>query len=356
MAPSTDPLALVASSTDSSENLLSYRFDSERGALEPLDAVDGGSSPSFVADHPTEDLVYLVNETSDSTAVACSVDRATGSLSVENRQPTGGAGACYCSVDATGSSLLVAHYHGGVVSVLPIRPDGLLGEPADVVEHEGTSVDPDRQDQPHPHAVVPGPDNRFVYVPDLGADRVVVYRLDREAGALRSADPPSVSLHDGAGPRHLAFYPDGHAYLINELDGTLTAFDWDAETGALEGVGTVGTLPADFEGENLCADVHVHPSGRYVYGSNRGHDSIVVGEIDRESGAVSVLDHESVRGEWPRTFALDPAGTHLFSANMHSDEIVAFDVDADTGLLSATGSVTEVASPKCVRLVSGSRE
>jgi len=356
MTASKDPVAVVASSTDSSKNLLGYRIDRERGALRSLDAVDGGSSPSFLAGHPTADLVYLVNETEDSMAVACSIDRETGSLSVENCQPTGGAGACYCRVDATGSYLLVAHYHGGFVSILPIRSDGRLGEPSDIVEHEGSSVDPDRQDQAHPHSIVPGPDNRFAYVPDLGADRVVIYRLDLEAGALRPADPPYVSLHDGAGPRHLAFHPDGNAYLINELDGTLTAFAQDAETGALESIGTVGTLPNEFEGENLCADVHVHPSGRFVYGSNRGHDSIVVGEVDPANGAVTGLGHESVRGEWPRTFTIDPTGTHLFSANMHSDEIVSFAVDIETGLLSSTGQVAEVASPKCVITIPGSKK
>jgi len=354
MTTRTSPLALVASNVDTADNLLSYRIGEDSGALDELDAVDGGESPSYIAVHPSEDVAYLINGTTESTAVAFSVDRDSGALSVLNRRPTGGEGACYCSVDATGSVLLVAHYHGGVVSMLPIQSDGTLGDPVDVVEHEGTSVVPDWQDQAHPHAIVPGPDNQFAYVPDLGADRVVVYRIDFEDERLRPADPPWTSVQEGAGPRHLTFHPDGrHAYLINQLDATLTTFERDAETGALERAGTVDTLPGDFTEENHASDVHVHPSGRFVYATNRGHDSIAVGAIDPDEGTVRITDRESTRGEWPRTFALDPEGSLLFAANLHTDGIVAFAIDGETGWLSATGDVTEVASPKCVTTVPG---
>lgn len=203
-----------------------------------------------------------------------------------NRAPTGGDGPCYCSVDATGRFVFVAHYSGGSVSVLPVDASGRIDEPTDVVEHAGSGTDPDRQEAPHPHSIAMGPDNRFAYVTDLGTDRVYVYALSFYTGTLRPADSPHAPVHAGAGPRHLDFGPDGEfVYVVGELDSTLTTLARDPETGGLSTVGTADTLPDGFRGENKPADVHVHPSGQWVYASNRGHDSVAIFDVGEDGHA-----------------------------------------------------------------------
>lgn len=350
MSDTATHLAYLGTYTDGdSEGVYRYRVDASTGEMDRLGATEAGENPTFLAVHPSGDYLYAVNEAGDGGAVAFEVDRETGDLERLNERPTGDAGPCHCSVDAAGEYLLVAHYGGGSVSMLPVGADGALGDPTDVVEHEGSSVG-DRQTEPHPHSINPGPDDRFAYVPDLGTDEVVAYELDREADALERVG--ATEVHDGAGPRHLDFHPAGrYAYLINELDSTLTALERDPETGALEAVETVETLPPEFDGESYTADVHVHPSGSFVYGSNRGHDSIVAFECDAGTGRLSLVGHESTRGEWPRNFALDPSGDHLFAENRDTDDVVAFDVDGATGELSATGDVEAVPSPVCMQFL-----
>lgn len=344
-------LAFVGTFTDG-DAVYTYRVDADTGATERLAASDAGESPSYLALHPGGTHLYAVNHVEDGTVVALEIDRETGALSRLNRRSTGGgASPCYCSVDATGSYVLIAHYRGGRVSMVPIEADGRVGDPTAVVDHHGSGPDPDRQTGPHPHSIVPGPDNRYVYVPDLGADRIVVYELDLDEGTLRPADPPAVTLHGGAGPRHLEFHPDGRfAYVINELDSTLTALERDPETGALTAIDTASTLPPEFEGENLGADVHVHPSGRWVYGSNRGHDSVAIFAIE-DDGRPRPVAHEPTRGAKPRVFALDPPGAHLFAANQDDDELVVFRIDGETGEPTATGHVAEVPRPTCVKFL-----
>jgi len=327
-----------------------YQVRVRGGDVERIGAAAAGENPSFLAGH--SDRLYAVNETDGGTAGAFGIDPSTGELLGLNRQPTGGAGPCHCSVDATGEYLLVAHYAGGSVAMLPIDGRGRLGEPTDVVAHDGpgSGTVPDRQDRPHPHSVTPGPENEVAYVPDLGTDEVVIYGLDLEAGALERRG--RVGVHAGAGPRHVDVHPSGRvAYLLNELDGTLSVFRLDGDD--LAAVDTVDTLPESFDGHNQAADVHVHPSGRFVYCSNRGHDSIAVLETDGETGRTRLVDNEPVRGEWPRNFAIGPGGRFLFAVNQRSDGIVPFGIDDRTGLLEPTGTGTTVPRPACMVFAGG---
>ncbi|WP_225333824.1 lactonase family protein [Halomicrobium urmianum] len=347
-----DRIAFVGTYTDGdSEGVYTVRVDAE-GRIERLGATDAGENPSFLALHPNRDYLYAVNEVDEGAVTAMEIGE-DGDLTSLNQIVTGGgADPCHCTADATGQYLLAAHYTGGAVAMLPIEDDGAVGEPTAVVEHEGESVHPERQNGPHPHSIQPGPDNEYAYAPDLGTDRVYVYELDLESGDLVPADQPSVELPDGAGPRHLDFHPNGrHAYLINELDSTITTLDRDPDTGALTVVDAVSTLPADYDGENITADVHVHPSGEFVYGSNRGHDSVAAFAVDEDSGELEPVDRVSTRGEWPRNFAITPDGAHLLAENADTDDVVTFAIDDETGELSATGDVTDLPSPVCLQFL-----
>ena len=324
-----------------------YRIDREDGSFDDLGATEAGENPTFLAVHPSGEYLYAANKVDDGAITAFSVDGETGALSRLNRRPSGDAGPCYCAVEATGRYLLTAHYNGGSAAMHPIESDGRIGEAADVVGHEGSSVHPERQTRSYVHSIVPGPDNRFAYAQDLGADRIVAYEMDLDAGQLRPSEAASVETHPGAGPRHLDFRPNGRvAYVANELDSTLSAFERDPETGALSELAVESTLPEDFEGENYPADVHVHPTGNWLYASNRGQDAIAVFELD-ERGRPELIDCEPTRGERPRNFALDPAGEFLFAENKDSGDVFSFRV-GDDGLLSATGHVAEVSRPSCL--------
>jgi 6-phosphogluconolactonase len=247
--------------------------------------------------------------------------------------------------------VLVANYGGGSVAVLPIQEDGQLGAATDVVQHVGSSIHPTRQQEPHAHSITLDPTNRYALACDLGLDQVLIYRFDSAAGKLAPNDPPGAPLRPGAGPRHLAFHPSGrYVYVINELDSTLTVFAWDETRGTLREIHTMPTLPEDFAGKNTCADLHVAPSGRFVYGSNRGHDSIVIFAINAQTGELSYVGHESTRGQTPRNFAIDPTGTFLLAANQRSDTIVSFRINQETGKLTPTGQVTRVPTPVCIKV------
>ena len=351
MVDADAPLALACSYTeDDSGGIFSYRWNRSDGTLHEVARMPA-SATTYGAVHPAGTHVYTANRVEGGVVTAYRIDE-NGALTGVNRQSSEGVGPCFVSVDATGRYAFVANYSAGTVAMLPIEEDGRLGEATDVVEHDGSSVDPERQEGPHPHAIVPGPENRFVYVPDLGTDRIAIYRIDFENGTLRPADVPHTPVHEGAGPRHLDFHPTGRfAYVIHELDSAITAFEHDAETGALDEIETVETLPDHFEEDSFCADVHVHPSGTWVYGSNRGHDSIAIFEVDRDSGRLRPVGHEPTRGHWPRDFALDPSGRYLFVENRRSDSLVAFAVDAATGRLRATGQRLSLPEPLCFLFV-----
>lgn len=339
-----------------SEGIYVYRMDASSGALQFASKTAGVSNPSFLAIHPQRCYLYAVSEVSESAGkpsgavAAFKIDPETGELTRLNQQPSHGAGPCHLSVDKTGQFVLVANYAGGSVAVLPIQDDGQLGEATDFIQHQGSSVDPRRQGGPHAHSVTLDPANRYAFVADLGLDKIMIYQLDLSQGKLKPNDEPWAQIKAGAGPRHFDFHPNGrYAYLINELDSTLTAFTYDETRGRLREIQTVPALPEDFEDTSYCADIHVSPSGKFVYGSNRGHNSIVIFEIDDGTGKLTYVDHEPTRGETPRNFAIDPTGTFLLAANQNSDTIVTFRINQQTGKLMPTEHVAEVPTPVCLR-------
>ena len=337
------------------EGIYVHRFDPESGALTPASVVSGAENPSFLALHPGGRFLYAASEIesfggrAQGAIYAYAVDARDGRLTFLNARGSVGRGPCHVSVDAAGRWLLAANYHGGSVCAMPIEPDGRLAPASDFVQHTGSSVDPERQDQAHAHSINLDPRNRFAYVPDLGQDKIVIYKPDFARGALVPNAPAAVALPPGSGPRHFAFAPNANrAYAINELASTITAFDWDDESGALHAFQTISTLPADFAGANTTADIHVHPSGKFVYGSNRGHDSVAIFAVDESDGRLTALGHQPTLGRTPRNFAIAPSGGFLLAANQDSDTIVSFAIDADSGTLAPTGDVAEVAAPVCV--------
>jgi len=328
------------------EGVHTVAVDPDTGTMRRLDAVAAGPDPTFVTFDPSGEHLYAaVRESEEGVIRSYAVDRDTGELTERDSARSGAAAPCYCSVDETGEFLLVAHYAGGAVSMLPLDAAGGVDSPAEVIEHRGSSVDPERQTAPHPHSITLGPENRFAYVPDLGTDQVHVYAVERDEASLSRVD--ALDLAPGAGPRHLSFAPDGdRAYLINELDSTVTVLRRKSD-GTLTERATVSTLPPEFAGDNKTAEIAVHPSGKFVYGSNRGLDTVVTFAVDGET--IERVDQTPTGGEWPRHFAIAPDGERLFAENRHTNDIVAFDIDAETGALSATGESLSVSEPVCMR-------
>jgi 6-phosphogluconolactonase len=340
-------------------------FDVESGELTLERSYAGIENPSFLALNSQKQrlyaglrhYLYAVGETETflgekgGSVAAFAIQPETGELTRLNSQPTCGGSPCYVSLDRTGNCLLVANYSGGNINLFPLQANGEIGPMAENIQHAGHGSNPQRQEGPHPHSILVDPSGQYAFVPDLGLDTLFAYQLD--------ASVPSLSLHretreqDGAGPRHLAFHPSGrYAYLINELNSTITAFTYDVEQGEMRALQTVPTLPEDFTGENTCADIHVSPSGKHLYGSNRGHDSIAVFRIDLESGTLTFVQHVSTGGKTPRNFALAPDGRFLFAANQDSDSIVSYAVEPETGRLSPTGRVLNIPRPVCITFLS----
>jgi 6-phosphogluconolactonase len=321
----------------------------ETGQLsEPVLAAEA-KNPSFLAVSPGGEYLYSSNELGGTGGVGAFAIADDGSLTPLNEQPSGGGGACHVWVDGGGRHVFVANYGGGSVAALPIREDGSLGEKTGFVQHTGSSVNPRRQKEPHAHAIYTDAADRFVYACDLGTDRVYIYRYDPEKGTLTPNTPPEAAVAPGAGPRHFAFHPNGgFGYVINELNNTIDVFRHDPESGALEPIQTVPTLPADFEGNNSTAEIFVHPNGRFVYGSNRGHDSIAVFAVDAASGKLTPIDHTPTGGKTPRNFAIDPTGMWLIAANQNTDDLHVFKIDPNTGRLAPTGHTAKIAAPVCV--------
>ena len=341
-----------------SEGIYVYRMDPSTGSLEYASKTTGIVDPTFLAVHPVRKYLYAVCieddalEQRDGAVNAYSIDQKTGELTYLNSQSTRGQGPCHVSVDSTGKFALAANYASGNVCVLPVENDGSLGEATGFVQHSGSSVNPERQDGPHAHSIMVDPSNRYVFVPDLGQDKVVIYELDLDTGGLSTNEQAWAKVADGAGPRHFDVHPTGrYAYVINELDSTITAFAYDQSKGTLEELETAPALPEGYDGVSHCADIHVSPSGQYLYGSNRGHDSIVIYSISEATGGLTYVGHESTQGSTPRNFAISVEGTLLLAANQMSDTVVAFGVDQATGELRATGEIAEVPSPVCLKLV-----
>jgi len=328
-------------------------FDTETGALSAPTLVAEVRNPSFLEVHPNGRFLYAVSESGGAGSVsAFAIDPATGGLTLLNQQPSRGAGPCHVKIDHAGKNVLVANYGSGSAAVLPIRSDGSLAEPTGFDQHSGSSVNRRRQQGPHAHSVNLSADDRFAFVADLGIDRIMIYRLDVEAGTIIANDPAFVALKPGAGPRHFAFAPDGkHAYVINELHCTITAFDYDPGIGRLTEIQTVPTLPSDFEGDSTCAEVRVHPTGRFLYGSNRGHDSIAVYRIEPAEGTLTLVEHETAGIKTPRNFNIDPTGTFCLVANQGGSSVIVFRIDPGTGALSPTDQKVAVGQPVCIRFL-----
>jgi 6-phosphogluconolactonase len=337
-----------------------YRLREATGALEQLASPVASPNPSFLALAPGRRFLYAVNELKShegrptGTVSAFALDPDTGEPRLLNRVVTQGTDPCYLTLDRTGRWLLVANYASGSVCVLPVAADGRLGEASDFVQHHGASVHPERQRGPHAHCVVLDKANRHAFVADLGLDRVMSYRFDPGEGRLEPNEEPWLALSAGAGPRHLVFHPEGrHAYLINELDSTVLVLDYDSRRGTLRAKQTLSTLPEGYGAGSSGAHLEVSPSGRFLYASNRGHDSIAIYRIEGDSGRLSPVGHQPTRGRTPRFFAMDPAGRYLLAANQDSDTVVAFRVDPATGLLEALGPPAQVPTPVCLRVVAG---
>jgi 6-phosphogluconolactonase len=345
---------------EKSKGVYVSRLDMASGALSAPELAAETPNPSYLAVHPTRNFLYAANEVrtfagkESGSISAFAIDRATGKLTALNQESAVGRGPVYVVVDKTGRNVLVSNYGGGSVAVLPIGTDGTLKPASAFIQHTGSSVNPQRQQGPRAHSINLDPGNRFAYAADLGLDKVLIYRFDADKGSLTPNDPPFAAVQPGAGPRHFAFHPKGRfAYVINEIDVTLTAFSSDPQRGGLSAIQTVSTLP---QGQEVIqgfstADVQVHPSGKFLYGSNRGHDSIVVFAIDENSGRLTSVQHEPTQGSTPRGFGIDPSGTYLLVANQRSDSVVVFRIDQQSGRLTPTGHKINLGSPGCVKFV-----
>jgi len=341
-----------------SKGIYAYRYDANTGDIAPLGVAAETTNPSFVAVSPNGRFLYAVNEVGNykgpnsGGVSAFAVDRATGKLTFLNEVPSRGADPCYITVDKTGKFVLVANYTGGSVAVFPVLADGKLGEASAFVQHTGHGTNPERQEGPHAHSIDLSPDNRFAFVDDLGLDELLVYKFDSAKGSLTPNDPPFAKLDAGAGPRHFALSPSGKfAYVVSEMGRSVTVFSNDAARGKLQRLETITTLPKDFSGRNDDAEIEIHPSGKFLYASNRGHESIAVYSIDPEKGTLTLVEISPTGGKEPRSFEIDPTGKFLFAANQKSDNIVVLRIDEKTGRLTPTGKVVDVPSPVCVKFL-----
>lgn len=349
------PVYLGTYTSGKSVGIYPARFNNATGALTIL-TPSQSTNPSFLTIDRSKHFLYAVNEVMDfagqkSGAVsAFSIDPQTHELRLLNQQASRGGAPCYVTVDRTNRFVLVANYMGGNASVFPLKKNGALGEATSFVQHQGTSVNKDRQEGPHAHSIVLDPSNKFAYVSDLGIDKIMIYRFDEKIGKLTPAAQPYAQLKAGSGPRHFTFHPRApFAYVINEMGGSITAFAFNQRTGMLTEKQTVPTLPSDFSGSNTTADIHFHPSGKFLYGSNRGHNSIVAYAVNGNTGELALIGHQSTEGETPRNFAIDPMGKFLLVANQDSDSIITLRIDESTGKLSPTGLKAEVPKPVCIK-------
>jgi 6-phosphogluconolactonase len=359
-------IALGASYSDASDSLVFFgthsvgtgrglsvaHFDSDTGVLSKPALVVEAAAPAFFVIHPDGRHLYACNSNdfargfTGETISAFSIDPQTGRLTLINQQSSGGADPSYITLDATSRYVLNANYKGGSIAVIKLNPDGSLGERTAVIQHHGSSIDPKRQTQPYAHCIRIDPTNRFALVADLGLDRLFVYRFNAQDGSLQPNDPPFAKVSPGAGPRHLAFDPRGrYVYLINEMASTIVTFAWDSKRGVLTERQTLSTLPEDFQGTSQCAEILVHPNGKYVYGSNRGHDSLAVFAVDARTGQLRLVEHVATQGRTPRNFAFDPSQQWMIVTNHGSDNAMVFRVDAETGRLTPQGQPVGIVYP-----------
>jgi 6-phosphogluconolactonase len=331
-----------------SEGIYRIAFDDETGAAKLAGLAGAAENPSFLALHPNGTLLYAVARAGDGhVAQAFRRDKASGNLTLLNSQPAGGKGPCHVAVTRDGKFAAVANYGDGTVSVYPIAAEGELGEACAFFQHTGSGADPKRQSAPHAHSVNFDKTGRYLVVADLGIDKLMVYK--REGGTFVPNETPYAATPPAGGPRHFAFHPSRpYAYVVNEMGNTVTAYRWDAKAGTLTDIGTVPTLPADFEGNNTTADIEVHPSGKFLYASNRGHDSIAVFSVDESTGTLTPKGQTKSGGVRPRNFTQSPNGKFLLTAHQDTHDIFVFSIDPETGALTPTGGKVEVPTPVCL--------
>ena len=340
------------------EGIYIYQLDPSSGELTYAATVSGAGTdnPSFLILGPDKRFLYAVNEFYKSEGPngfvsAFAIDPVTGQLRYLNQQSTRGTAPCYICIEPQGRYCLVANYETGNLCVLPVGKDGCLEEATDVVQFSGSGPNLERQEGPHAHMVLPGPDGGFILAIDLGTDRLMTFRLDTERGRLIPAASPWTQLPPGTGPRHMVFHPKRpFAYVISELQSTVTVCRYLEQQSAFEALQTISTLPGDFTGQNGGGEIVIAPSGRFVYASNRGHDSLAIYAVDPETSQLSLVGHESTQGKSPRAFIIDPSGALLLAANQDSDTVVTFWIDPDSGKLRATGHVAAVPTPVCLQL------
>jgi len=337
-----------------SKGIYVYSFNAASGEVTPVSIAEGVSNPSFLSVSPSGKYLYSINQNSGTPAsevTAFAFDRVTGQLKVINKQASGSEGACYISTDATGKWITVGHYTGGAVEAFQIEKDGSLKQPAQLIKHTGNSVHPQRQDKPHVHATVFSPDFRFVFVPDLGLDKIMIYRFDPafyKKPLTPSKKQPFVKTKPGSGPRHFTFHPSlPYAYLIEELNGSVSAYRYGQDT--LKFLQNISSHPPDFSGTKGSADIHVSPDGKFLYASNRGDaNNIAIFAINTENGKLAAKGFQSTMGTVPRNFVIDPTGNYLLVANQQSSNIVIFKRDKVTGQLQPTGKEISVPNPVCL--------
>lgn len=341
----------------SSKGIYVYKFNSANGESKQVGFVKS-SNPSFITVSPNEKYVYAVNEDADSAGSggrvsSFSFDKITGLLTPINQKPSNGNHPCYVAIDKSGRWVIAGNYSSGTVAVLPVLKDGSLNNPVTTVQHYGKSINTERQNSPHVHATVLSPDNKFLFVPDLGLDKIMIYRFNKRRGKLKPATQPFIVTAPGTGPRHFVFHPNlQYAYLAEELTGNIAVFRYLNVAGHLVLIQNISTLPSGKTGTAGSADIHVSVDGKFLYASNRGtHNSIAIFAVDKETGKLTLVGHQSTMGKTPRNFNFDPSGNFLLVANQNSDEIVIFKIDRNTGLLTDTEKRIAVSKPVCIKWI-----
>lgn len=341
-----------------SKGIYRLTLDLAEGSLQEEGVTEGVVNPSFLAIDPSGTHLYSVAEIADfdgkktGGVASFAIDPKTGELTRINGQSSGGPGPCHLSVDPSSKNVLVANYSGGSVAVLPIAEDGSLKPASCFLQHEGKGPNPTRQEKAHAHSINLDARHRYAFVADLGMDKIFVYTFDENAGTLEPNDPPAADVEAGGGPRHFAFHPSGKfAYTNHELTSKVTAFEYDSDKGTLKPLQTLSTLPREFDDENTTAEIQVHPSGKFLYVSNRGHNTIAVYSIDQSTGKLTTVEFTPTGGAVPRNFGIDPTGKYLLAANQDSNDIFVFRIDPETGGLTPTGHSVSIPTPVCVKFV-----
>ena len=334
-----------------SEGIYIYQFNTKTGDFTPLSIAKGIDNPSFLAISPDHRFLYSGGSKKGDSVHAFAIDKQTHFLTLLNTQSLGtGLGATHLELDKTGKWLFVANYFSSTISVLPVEAEGTLGELAQTIQLEGKSINPTRQDKSHIHSSNISPDNQYIFAPDLGTDKIMTYRFDVKTGKLTEGVPPFTQTAAGAGPRHFTFHQNGKfAYSIQELDATIMGFNY--KNGVLTPFQTIKTLPDDYAGLKWSADIHISPDGKFLYGSNRAHESLTIYKINKKTGQLTWVAHQNVNGKTPRNFAIDPTGRFVLVANQDSDNITIFKRHKKTGKLTATGKEIKVSSPVCLKLI-----